>query len=372
MKNVYALVALLWLYTQQSFALQKIFIFHINGINTTQAEAIENCKQLNRAINPKSNLIGQNGNIDLLYNKEPQGGSCQLCKELDDIWNQKRFENLSLDDFVIAYIKKNHLNIQPGTPEYEALKSSIKDKYFEDPEFMGSNFTDILGQFKQKVNVGPDLRNLLSFIDNTNTSNKPKPYILLLPHSQGNLYANNLYKALTINEGYNEHNLSIYGTGTPAANNLGNYISQIYFNDPGYLTSSNDEVINALRRLAAIPPVQPVLPANITIPRGHQLISCYLANPLSRNQIVNNVNQILDYFWLNILYSDFEDVGFRSKKSFRPGVKAIYSGIEEDGSTNVGHLAVESKCKGLYYFVLNNPSLAPELPVGYQCILENS
>ena len=120
-----------------------------------------------------------------------------------------------------------------------------------------------------------------------------------------------------------------------------------------------------------MPPIQPVLPSNITISRGHQLISTYLANPLSRNQIVNNVNRILDYFWLNILYSDSENLGYYGKKTFRPEIKVVYSEIESDGNIDSSPLAIESKCNGLYYFVLNNPSLAPELPVGYQCILES-
>ncbi|MDD3267423.1 MAG: hypothetical protein PHC75_09640, partial [Burkholderiales bacterium] len=84
-------------------ALQKMFIFHINGINTSLDQARANKDELNKALNIQSNVIANNGQVDLLYNSDGNG-ICTLCNQLRDVFNQKRFENVNIDDYVKVYI----------------------------------------------------------------------------------------------------------------------------------------------------------------------------------------------------------------------------------------------------------------------------
>ncbi len=294
----------LFFFLNSGFALQKIYIFHINGVNTTQDEASRNRFALDRALpHPEGFNIQK---VDLLYNKEDGASFCSLCSQLRNILEQKKFKNINLDDYVIAYIRDKKLYVKPNTSEYIALKNSIKDKYLADPAFLGNNFNDLLNQIHQKVTSKST--NPTYWDESYPRGARPKPFILFIPHSQGNLYANNLYEELIAKEGYQQTNLSIYGIASPADKNLGDYISKTIYGNPGYLTSSNDGVINALRILAAVPPQQTIAPANIIIPSnvsldpsGHGLIPTYLSDPGANQQIVNEVSNILCYFSRNNL-----------------------------------------------------------------------
>ncbi|WP_375592241.1 hypothetical protein [Chitiniphilus eburneus] len=93
--------------------------------------------------------------------------------------------------------------------------------------------------------------------------------VLLVPHSQGNLFANRMYTLLTDSGELRPQDLRIHGFASPADRVLGN---------GSYLTSRHDVVISSLDIL------RKVLPHNIEIPRtkadllGHGFKEVYL-NP---------------------------------------------------------------------------------------------
>jgi hypothetical protein len=352
-----------------SFALQKMYIFHINGVNTSQDEARTNVKELNTTIGAQSNMIANNGQVDILYNKKDGASLCTLCTQLGDVFGQKKYENITVDDYIKAYMAANKLDYKPGTPEYIALKDSIKAKYYADPTFMGNNFTDILNEFHTKVGTTAFLTEYLKAA----SSNGSKPFVLLIPHSQGNLYANSLYKKLTADEGYNQSNLSIYGIASPASSNLGDYISKTSYSNPGYITSSNDGVINGLRVLAALPPQQTIAAANITIPvnagelTGHSLIGTYLANPAARQQIATNTYNILHYFWLSNIYSNFEQTKTGGARILSPGLSLVAT-QDAGSSLSIPGVMYAGNClNNTPYFVVRDTTYDTEIGAGRQC-----
>lgn len=123
-----------------------------------------------------------------------------------------------------------------------------------------------------------DLKKMLLDLHKNLTTKK----LLLLGYSQGTLYANQIYEYL-IQNGFPKESLAVYDIATPA-----HYIA----GDGLYITSSNDKVINFVRKLATQLKINPPLPANIDIPLspkeaknlwgGHSLRNVYLANAASR------------------------------------------------------------------------------------------
>ena len=295
----------------------KTFVFHINGINTTRIDAENNTRSLEMAVREKSKILSHKGHFELLYNRERNTTFCGLCNQLIDVLHQKRYEGITVDDYVAAYIKEHKLNYAVGTMEYNRLKYNIKQKYFSDPVFMGANFAEMAEQFHHKVELSNqhNHKNLHEFVQASLNDNDSKPHILLIPHSQGNLYANKLYEKLTQMEGYDDLHLNIFGIATPAEKSLGNWISKNIFYKDGYITSSNDVIINALRVFASISPQQKILPPNIEIPSGHSLVATYLANETSKNQIIDMISGILHYYQGAMLGTNFSKSLHKNNKN---------------------------------------------------------
>jgi len=95
--------------------------------------------------------------------------------------------------------------------------------------------------------------------------------LLIVAHSQGNFYANDIYRTLGDKEGgVSKSSMGIYGIGTPTSYIAGN---------GKYILSKNDSIINKIRLFGMID----VLPANADIPKdeedefnGHGLSASYL------------------------------------------------------------------------------------------------
>jgi hypothetical protein len=299
-------------------ALSDIFVFHINGINTTRMRAENNTRALEMSVKDKSKTLPHNRHFDLLYNNERNATFCNLCKQLIDVWHQKNNEDKTIDDYVLTQMKAQNLNYAVGSLEYNKLKQSIKRMYFEDPMLMGDVFSDISQQFHRIINLSDrhKHRNMHEFVKTNSVANvSGKPYILLIPHSQGNFYANRLYDKLTQMDGYDDLHLSIYGIASPAEKNSGNWISKNIFSKDGYITSSNDVIINALRIIASTILQHKVLPANVDIPTGHSLIATYLSHESSRVQIVDTISDILQYYQTIDLYAQHSKVSHKNGKS---------------------------------------------------------
>ena len=118
--------------------------------------------------------------------------------------------------------------------------------------------------------------------------------VLLVGHSQGTFYANEIYDYL-LAHGESEQAVGVYNVATPAS-----FVS----GGGTYLTSENDKVINVVRNIAPKIGAKQSLPANISIPLtsreaidswgGHSFGGVYLANEPAR--IISNIENALKNF----------------------------------------------------------------------------
>ncbi|MDD3267645.1 MAG: hypothetical protein PHC75_10770, partial [Burkholderiales bacterium] len=227
--------------------------------------------------------------------------------------------------------------------------------------FVGNNFGDILNQYHDKTVKTTHFNNYVA------SNNGGKPFVLLVPHSQGNLYANSLYQHLTTKEGYNQQNLSIFGIASPASQNLGTDISRSAYGNEGYITSNNDGVINSLRLLSN------VASSNFSIPKGgeisgHGLIPTYLSNQGSRQAISDNLYNIVHYFWLSNIYSNLAQTMNGGNRVLSQGLSLVT--MQEPKSTlSVAGVMANGKCLGnTPYFVTKHAKYDHEMGVGMQCV----
>lgn len=130
--------------------------------------------------------------------------------------------------------------------------------------------------------------------------------LLLVGHSQGTFYSNELYNYLT-DHGFPAADIAVYNLATPAA-----YVA----GGGNYLTSSNDQLVKSVRALAArVHAPAPLLP-NIVLPlapgeeeqglyAGHSISDDYLAHAPDR--IVADVDRALSKLELQFVGSGTGD-----------------------------------------------------------------
>lgn len=273
----------------------RVFIFHVNGVNTTEAEAKKNSQQLLDVAKIDSNII----TWDYLYN--PTHGL--LPNDLWDVFRQKREEkqDLTIDDYVVAYMKAHNLSYPVNSNDYKNLKDHIKEAYAKDLGYVGYNFDTILQQFHDKTpnKLAASVVNLLN-----SQQDRKQTIVLLIAHSQGVLYANALHNYLVQAEDFPDFNIGIFGIASPADRiTTGIYPApedkQDILRWP-YVTADNDFVINSLRGFSFFPPQsnQP-LPGTIHLKTCndsnicHGLVDAYLADPIGADVIARKINLYL-------------------------------------------------------------------------------
>jgi hypothetical protein len=221
---------------------------HINGINTEDEEAFRNAENLSVKINKKVNFA---------YNKKDG--------VLSDIWEtlrQKVNEFPDLTEAEFAQIAQDYSVERQGTREFQ---KAIKKLRFEKAKSFGNvSLAD------------PSMAEIRAKIDEFTQFAPP---VALLPHSQGNLYAQGVYNHLIQTRLYPSYNVGVFGIATP-----GDYV-------PGsngkYVTSNQDGVIGLLRLF-----FWNVLPGNVDISSnandwlGHNLIKIYLDPTLEALQLI--------------------------------------------------------------------------------------
>jgi hypothetical protein len=287
----------------------RIFVFHINGINTQFDDALKNRRELEKAVKINSNMI----TWGLLYN--PTSGS--LFNDLMDVYLQKIEEKLPLDvdDYVKAYMKAYGLNYAKGSAEYEKLKNSILEQFRTDPAFLGNHFNTILEDFKKQVPEEVSVR-YASVVDALKDYSKTKhAYVLFIPHSQGNLYANQLVSYLVAKERFPSDHLAVLGIATPADSTPMTVLpaKKTYPNgepnptDPTnntlYVTSVNDHVINSMRihNFFTYSDTEYPEPSNVKFSGllpcpdklCHSLTDAYLHYDESKNLIAKQINLLI-------------------------------------------------------------------------------
>jgi hypothetical protein len=280
------------------FASSKIFVFHINGVNTTLKDALENAKKLEETANVSSNMLSNGGHFDLLYNKEDESAFCSVCSQLADVFKQKAQEHkdVTVDDYVVAYMKAYNLHYESDSGDYFILKQGIKDDYLKDSAFVGANLEDIYNQFQSKIQQDIKFKYVKEFLTNSMESGTGQPFVLLLPHSQGNLYANELYDYSTQTLFLSADHINIFGIASPASKISGVDMPTSFF----YITADNDFVINGLRVFCSIPPftLSP-LDSNTHLDECndddlcHSLTDAYLVDKNSNQEIKDTLNNWL-------------------------------------------------------------------------------
>ncbi len=265
-----------------------IFIFHVNGVNTTRDRADENRFALQSSVKINSNIV----TWDVIYNSTHGF----LASDLWDVMRMKKQEhkNLSIDDYVKTYMKTYHLHYPVGSPEYAKLKENIKQYYINDPSITGKNLAEIINQFHQKV--PPPYASVVELLNQHKDSNGYNAYVLLIPHSQGNQYANQLWKYVTEYENFPKSHLAVFGIASPTDRMQGTVIPS---NQDSYYTSDNDFVINSLSALSMLmPQTNKPLSGNLHLYNCkdllcHNLIDSYLRDEEAKYRISNRISSFI-------------------------------------------------------------------------------
>lgn len=275
------IILLLFIITFSKISFAKVpqaFALHINGINVTPYEAKENSNILKKTSDVKQ------FNYALVYNptRTPNEWSWWAkLKGFIDVCKQKWFESHflpTLDEFTQQAMKAQGFDFPIDSQEYRQFKSMLTQE-FENLllDKGGKNMQTIIDEFHDTVPV--EFMDVVKLLNADHDYSKSKDYVILLPHSQGNLYANNLYTYLTQIEHFDKSRITIFGFATPAQEELG----QMECNNqiPNYVTSTNDGIIELARKWMP----SNILHSNILIAptiadtSGHSLIDVYLLDP---------------------------------------------------------------------------------------------
>lgn len=264
---------LILIYSMVAYAEPKMYIFFINGVNTTADDANINMEKLEDLMNYDSPTITWN----VLYN-----ATHGLIKS--DVWDymhqKKQSERkLSIDSYTNYYIIKNNIDCCISLEQYENVKQSIKLQYLNDKRYVGMNLGDIVNQFNNKFK-----------------GDKKNVYILIIAHSQGNSYANQLYDYLVNGEHFPFDHVAIFSIASPA-HSVDSFVNP--YTRFKYVTADNDHVINAVRLLPGDKP----MPANVHLNdckdlACHSLVNSYLFDKVVSSDICKGIKSYIS-LWLN-------------------------------------------------------------------------
>lgn len=324
-------------YAAEIRQLPTLYALHINGIDTTEREARNNLRRLNETSQMTS--TGKYLKWDLVYNPtsdDIKRGSVlrhglQILDNLLDVALQKltqaQLQQLNLDNYTQMYMLANNLNYPTNSPKYTRLKEQLKDHYAKIlAAYGGSNSQNIMDNFHDAV--PSQFASVLQLLNNGESVGKydythnPNA-VLLIPHSQGNLYANYLHKHITEIDNFDPQHVAVYGIATPASYTSGDlpYQDETYPTDElkmalspvtSYTTSCSDLVIGCLaakeQAERIMQPAIALFNGNFTLPPvlacnytdssesanlknlGHNLTNYYLAEPKLKSQITKMIN----------------------------------------------------------------------------------
>ena len=307
----YIFIVLTFIFKFSYAQIANIYALHINGLNTTQDEAMANLRELKSVSKVNSNMVIFN----VVYNPTRAGSEWEWVASLKGFWDlmwQKWYEGNklpSLDEFTQQAMKAQGVDYPVGSDQYKQFQSTLIgqfQKLLNDED--GKNMGTVIDEFHNIVPA--QYASVLSLISSNGQIDysKSTTHILLLPHSQGNIYANNLYNYLTQTESFSYQNIGIFGFASPAQSEMGNNLEFQGFPD-NYITSTNDGVIASARLFFGD---SNVLPTNITIPKtesdtsGHSLIQVYLSDKETSVKYNKYLDALLTVFYTDttLLYGD--------------------------------------------------------------------
>lgn len=212
--------------------------------------------------------------------------------ELVDMYSQKKNEdqlNQTFSDYTNQRMQEAGVSYAVGSPEYLQFQDSIREEYKNRILAIGGkNIRAVIAEFETIVPFANGLDYLANIQD----------FVILLPHSQGNLYANGLYNFLIASK-FDVNHISIFGFGSVNNAELGladkpTEFSSKFRDNQNYVTSKHDEQVASVRFL-----YKDTLLSNITIDRtradltGHSLTAVYLADTATKERF----NAYMDEFY---------------------------------------------------------------------------
>lgn len=160
-----------------------MYQYYINGINTTRQEGIKNTAMLNKNLNSLNYVNGNliTNNIALLYNEKPSPIELGVFKQIMDSILQKASEkyNFELEDIMNSVMEVYGFIYPKDSEEYISLSNSVKEYLDSLKDVSGFNFDKILEDFENQSGI-------------TSLKEASNKYFVIIGHSQGNLYANEL------------------------------------------------------------------------------------------------------------------------------------------------------------------------------------
>jgi hypothetical protein len=262
---------------------------HVNGVRTSQSDANRSLDRLKETFGPQF----RNSNVGYFLAYNPTGG---LPTDVAEVLAQKSVEFPGAT--IVQMLRYLLINVS-GT-----LPSQLVNE-------LATYWAGWVNGNRSSYNTFEDVA-LRGIVDVVRAQALPTQRVLLVPHSQGNLYANRVVEIITteIAPGWNrvvsEKSIGILGVATPAA-----YVAGQRSSHKMYLTSSNDLIINGLRN--GVPPLTPpstVLAPNITIdlsssdPSGHGFRETYLGTDSGAAAIQGGMHAILTALLSTVPSSD--------------------------------------------------------------------
>jgi hypothetical protein len=242
-------------------------IFHINGIQTTETEANDNRAGL-------SNAYGNSHNEHLIAYRLAYNPTQGALLDLVDVFAQK-------------------LNEYPGATFAMIVRAFLGRVRNPLPETLADELQRILiERIRGTGYVSLNDADLARVVDRIRSQRMDGAKTLLVPHSQGNLYANSAYAVLTqaAANPVPAKSLAIVGVASPAAFVAGT--------NGRYVTSRQDLVIFGLRKLlgnGSVLPGNVTQPLTLDDPLGHNFQAIYLRpNTNARTKLLSDIAQVFD------------------------------------------------------------------------------
>lgn len=228
-------------------------LVHINGITTSRDDADESLIQLQKLAEER---IGPPIEGVLAYNRTKN-----FFADIQQTFYQLKMQDPNTQDEKIAEALLGSIPPDMNMQVAEAAKKYYLEKQERAAlaQLTIDEQSDIIQAIKSNIQAGDK--------------------ILLVPHSQGNLFANSTYTRLTSIEGIKPDDIKIFGVASPADRVLGN---------GAYVTSKNDVVIQSLAKIPFLNvlPRQLNLPISGADPLGHGFKEIYLNGAMTGRDAV--------------------------------------------------------------------------------------
>jgi hypothetical protein len=322
--------------TPMNETLPHLYMLHINGINTANEDAIKNKERLEAVSQVSGTSIGNYQYViwDFVYNPtgttdknivvDKMHAAISTVENLIDVGWQKMWETsdrstLTFQEYVRSYMSSQGIEMSDENFTRYLNDPKLITRFQDYIKFRGGfNTSFIVDEFHQKVPYKFASVMKLLADGNVKTTNgdysKTNDGVVLIPHSQGNLYANTLFMYLT-SEKIDRDQISIFGIASPADNNYAtNWLtySKAFFNQyvgkytaVSYVTSCEDPVINSLRVSNTL--IVEILRYVVSFGLvgfngvaqcnahseggGHNLIDEYLTDPELKTRVILGINE---------------------------------------------------------------------------------